>query len=129
MALYTNFPAENPFHGGIIDTWGTGLHEDMDPVTRQKETLNADKLNRIELRIQRIERILNQAEHEFLYPSGSIATSGFAESVPASGNYYIRSRLDVQASGMNDLVQTLIDNGTIDPELISFYPYYVGDLS
>ena len=128
MALFTNFPGQNPFHGGIIDTWGTGLHEDFDPVTREKETTRADYLNRIELRIQRGERIINQLEHELLYPSGSIATSGVAESIPSSGNFYVRSRIDVLASGLNRVIELLELGGTIPVDSVNFHPFHVGNV-
>ena len=111
-----------------MDTWGTGLHEDVDPITNLKEFMIADYLNRVEWRIQRIEYICNQVEHEFLYPSGSIATSGVAEVEPASGNYYVASRVDVQASGINKIIQELIEAGTLNHSSIPYYPFYVGNV-
>lgn len=128
MALFTNFPGQNPFHGGIIDTWGTGLHENLNSVTRQSEAMEADYLNRIELRVQRAEYLINQVEHELLYPSGSIATSGVAESIPSSGNFYERSRIDVLASGMNRLIELLEAGGTIPVDSVNFHPFYVGNV-
>ena len=127
MALYTNFPTENPFWGGITSEYGTGLHEDMDATTGEKETIPADYLNRIELRIQRIERFLNQLEHEVLWPSGRVATSGFSDDTPASGNYYLSSRLDRMASGMNWLVTSLVSSGSIVGE-VPYNPLYTGDM-
>lgn len=128
MSLYTNFPGQNPFYGGLTREYGTGLHVDKDITTGQVEDIKADYMNRIELRIQRLERIFNQVEHELLYPSGSIATSGYAESVPASGEYYIGSRIDRVASGVNRLVQQLVDTGTIPDDSVSYYPFHVGTI-
>lgn len=127
MALVTSFPGEYPFYGGIAPAWGTGIHEDYDPLIRKGEVYNADMVNRVEKRIERIEDIVHQVEHEFLYPSGSVATSGIAESVPASGNYYVRSRLDECASGINRLIEALVAEGTIPGDTFSaYYPIYVG---
>ena len=128
MAQSTNFPVSNPFYGGLTLSYGTAQHVDMDPVTGQVEYMPADYLNRVERRIQRIEWIINQVEHEIVYPSGSIATSGYSEQTPASGNYYINSRIDRHASGINRVIQQLIDTGTIPKDTNDFYPFVVGNM-
>ena len=126
--LYTNFPISNPFYGGLTLSFGTGQHVDRNEVTGQEEYIRADYLNRLERRIQRAERFINQIEHEILYPSGRIATSGYADETPASGNYYLNSRLDRLASGVNRLIQQLVDEGNIPQDTNDFYPFSVGDM-
>ena len=128
MSTYTNFPGTNSFYGGITSTWGTGLHQDKDPVTGEEECILASYLNRVELRIQRLEYYVNQLEHELLYPSGRVATSGYTDSVPASGEYYLGSRMDRMASGVNRVVQLLEDAGTIVGGAVSYYPFHVGTI-
>jgi hypothetical protein len=51
-----------------------------------------------------------------------------SEDVPASGEYYLTSRLDILASGLNALVEILIDNSTINTGDIPYYPFYVGEI-
>ena len=129
MADYTNFPAAHPFYGGRAKRAGTGIHEDEDPITKEKEYLVADTLNRIELRIQQLERTFNQLEHEILYPGGRISTSGSVTlQVPSSGNWYLSSRIDLMASGVNVLVQKLAASGSLVSGDIPGYPFWVGDL-
>jgi len=126
MALITSFPGDYPFYGGLSKTWGTGLHVDMDSVTGRVEYLEADMLNRVEHRIQVMEYIVNQIEHELMYDSGTIATSGYTLSVPASGEYYISSRIDRMASGFNRTIEHLIASGVIESGSVPYYPIYVG---
>ena len=94
-----------------------------------QEIIKADYINRIELSIQRLERVMNQLEHELLYPGGRISTSGtVTEQVPSSGNWYLSSRLDLQASGINVLVQKLAASGSLVSGDIPGYPFHVGQL-
>lgn len=135
MADYTDLKSDNPFYGGIAPTWGVGLHEDVDTTVNPPlvEVIKADYINRIENRIDRLENIFNQMEHELLYPSGAINEDDIedeliSEDVPASGEYYLTSRLDILASGLNTLIELLIDNSTIDASDVVYYPYYVGEI-
>jgi hypothetical protein len=133
VSSYTDFKSTNPFYGGISPNWGTGLHEDFDPVTEQKELIKADYLNRIENRIDRLENIFNQLESEIIYPSGTINTDGIedesiSEDVPASGEYYLTSRLDLLASGINALIDVLLEGTVIESGDVPFYPFYVGEI-
>ena len=129
MARTTNFPGTNPFYGGIAPTYGTGIHQNMDANTRQKEIIKADYLNTIESRIQRIEYIVNQVEDLLTYPSGYIGTSGINESVPASGSWYVKNNLYLLASGLNHLVQKLDESGHVVKGNVYGYPQYVGRLT
>lgn len=129
MADYTNFPAAHPFYGGRARRAGTGIHEDEDPITQEKEYLVADVLNRIELRIQQLERTFNQLEQEILYPGGRISTSGSVTlQVPSSGNWYLSSRIDLMASGINKICEILHASGTMVSGEVYGYPFHVGDL-
>ena len=129
MSLYTNFPAQNPFYGGINLTWGTGEHEDEDDITKEVEIIKPDYFNRIEFRIQRMERVVNQLEHELLYPGGRISTSGtVTEQVPSSGNWYLSTRLDLMASGVNKILEILHASGTLVSGEVTGYPFHVGQL-
>lgn len=129
MARTTNFPTTHPFYGGITPTYGTGIHADPDTTTKQVEFMKADYLNRIELRMQRAEYIINQLEDLVCYPSGTIGSSGIVESIPASGSWYVKNNLYVLASGLNHLIQKLDEGGYVTKGNVYGYPQYVGRLS
>ena len=133
MSNYTDLKTSNPFYGGISPGWGVGLHEEADTSVNppRVEVVKADYLNRIEKRIDRLENIFNQMEHELLYPSGYINEDGIedesiSEDVPASGEYYILSRLDVISDALNIIIHVLIDENILEDGDIEQYPLNAG---
>jgi len=123
LADHTNFPADYPFYGGISPAYGTGLHEDRDSTTGKVEPIKADYINRIEYRIANLEYIVNQIEHEILYPSGSIDTTLDVD-IPASGEYYLTSRIDMLASTLNSLIDRLETHALITPDDVPYHPLH-----
>lgn len=125
MSQSTNFPSGYPFYGGITTEYGTGIHEDYDPVTSMAEPMRAEYLNNIENRMAQVEHIVNQMEHFILYPDGYINPILDTTSPPASGTYYVDSNYSILASGVNMLIQLLGEASVIDTSNIPGYPFTV----
>ena len=121
---YSPIASGYPFYGGLTtQNYGAGLHVDWDPILEKGEPFVAAYLNNLEVRLDRVEHLLNHIEYLLVYPSGNINSSLDMNSDITDGVYYQDNNISVLASGLNSLIVLL--TGTIAPGLVAGYPFSV----
>ena len=119
---YSPIASGYPFYGGLTTAnYGAGLHVDWDPIIMRGESLKADYINNLEVRLERVEHILNNIEYTLMYPSGVINPALTMTSNVEAGTYYQDNIVYTLVTGINSLIASL--SGVISTGQVVGYPF------